>query len=65
MDTAKLKDKLDELGITQYKLAKKLSLAPTTVNQWFARGSIKDTHLINICNKLKLDIKDFMPSYNK
>ena len=65
MKTAKLKEKLDDLGITQYKLAKKLSLAPTTVNQWFARDSIKDSHLINICNMFNFDITDFIPTYNK
>lgn len=60
MKTEKLKELIDKAGITQYELAKRLNIAPTTVNQWFARNSVKDKYLIQICKVTGFDIKEFL-----
>lgn len=65
MDTMKLKEMLDESNITQYELAKRLNIAPTTVNQWFARNSLKDKYLGDICRVTGFDIGELIPNYNK
>lgn len=65
MKTNQLKERLEELGISQYKLAKKLDIAPTTVNQWFARDSISEQNLVKVCRVLKIEISDFLPYYNE
>lgn len=65
METVKLKEMLDNADITQYKLAKLLDIAPTTVNQWFARNSIKESHIIDVCNVTGFDIKELLPYFEE
>lgn len=60
-NTVDLRNKLDELRMTQEEFANKIGEQQQTVSAWLTRGSIPKNKLPSVLNALGIDVKELLP----